>query len=390
MFEKNMSVSTPIARFGKSVTPAKPQVNLGLVELEDMNCEVGNKLAVTEFPIMKAPMDLISETIDNLLTSVVVECNPKSSYKKPKIHSCNKCGKTFAQYKSSQKHKQSCSGLDKLLKVVTCSICKKGFSDKRSLQRHVKAIHAEKPAKVSYNCAECDISFCSKQKMQLHNSAKHGNIAPLSHLRGDADQSCPVNGCDFYHSKLSFLKAHMTRFHSVKVKINCSICPFKCYSKSGMVKHQKATHMVSSSELAPSDSEMRPIAGSEHENVGIDSNNIENTGHHRNTGISEEETMMEKDTHTVIESSRVIDSSGMFESSGMFGNSELCENNELFENNKLFENNELFENIDYIEGADDTNVNIDVNSDDLGDYILKNHLGKVDNFTANIIEFDNM
>ena len=174
MFEKNMSVSTPIARFGKSVTPAKPQVNLGLVELEDMNCEVGNKLAVTEFPIMKAPMDLISETIDNLLTSVVVECNPKSSYKKPKIHYCNKCGKTFAQYKSSQKHKQSCSGLDKLLKVVTCSICKKGFSDKRSLQRHVKAIHAEKPAKVSYNCAECDISFCSKQKMQLHNSAKHG------------------------------------------------------------------------------------------------------------------------------------------------------------------------------------------------------------------------
>ena len=358
---------------------AKPQINLGLVELEDRNSEVGSKLAVTEFPKMKAPMDFISETIENLLTSVVLECYPKSSYQKPKIHSCNKCGKTFAQYKSSKKHLLSCSGLDKLLKIVTCSICKKGFSDKRSLQRHVKVIHAEKPAKESYNCAECDISFCSKQKMQLHNSAKHENIASLSHLRGDADKSCPVNGCDFYHSKLSFLKAHMTRFHSVKVKINCSICPFKCYSKSGMVKHQKATHVVSSRELAPSDCEMRPIAGNEHENMGIDSNNIENTGHHRNTGISEDETMMEKETHAVFESGRVIDSSGMFENSGMFGNI------------GLFENNELFENIDYIEGADDTNVNIDlVNSDDLGDYILKNHLGKVDNFTENIVEFDNM
>ena len=161
----------------------------------------------------------------------------------------------------------------------------------------------------------------------------------------------------------------MTRFHGGKVYLNCSICPFKCYSKSGMVKHQKAIHVVSSSELVPGDCEKRTIVGGDH-------GNIENAG---NAGSSLDETSIEKDI--------------VFESSGMSDNNSLFENRGMFENGLLFENNDLLGNlgIDNIEEAYDTNVNIDVvTSDDLGDFILENHLGKVVNFTENIIEYNNM
>ena len=79
----------------------------------------------------------------------------------------------------------------------------------------------------------------------MHNNNKHGLE---KNTEDDSFKKCSIEGCDFKHLKESFVKAHMTRFHASKEINQCNICPFQCFSSSGIYKHLKTVHTVSNTE----------------------------------------------------------------------------------------------------------------------------------------------
>ena len=164
-----------------------------------------------------------------------------------KIHPCPMCKKRFAQFKSLVTHKKLCK--DKTVEMFICEICKKALSNKRSLKRHGEAYHSSKSKPVVVlDCVQCAISFSTKNKLKVHMFHKHGQTENNSNSDNNIIK-CSVAGCSFQHVKHSFLKAHMTRVHVTKDKIECNICPFKCFSSSGMNKHLRAVHTVTCGEL---------------------------------------------------------------------------------------------------------------------------------------------
>ena len=94
-----------------------------------------------------------------------------------------------------------------------------------------------------FQCVDCDIVFSTKNKLKVHNQNKHGLEVNTEDIK-----RCSMEGCDFKHSKESFLKAHVTRFHASKEIHQCNICPFQCFSPSGMYKHLRSVHTVSTTD----------------------------------------------------------------------------------------------------------------------------------------------
>ena len=192
--------------------------------------------------------EFVSEMIDIMLSIVVHSSKPRivttpSGQPKAKLHSCSKCDKKFYQFKSMKNHQQSCSGSIKSPQWVVCSLCKKSLSDKNSLVRHMRVVH--NPLKETYQCDTCEEILPSKRHLKAHNLSKHE--------QGDSVSRCTVEGCNFEHKRASFVKAHMTRVHTDGGRIKCPICPFQCHSKSGMIKHMKSVHSVSSDDPIPPD-----------------------------------------------------------------------------------------------------------------------------------------
>ena len=128
-----------------------------------------------------------------------------------------------------------------------CEVCKKSLSSSRNLAEHKKSFHSnptELPEELQ--CNECDINFTVKNKYLVHMRNKHGiglvNSDPMK------VKKCPVDGCDFKHSNPGIFKGHYTRYHADISRIECSICDFTCWSDSGLSKHLKKVHTVSSEE----------------------------------------------------------------------------------------------------------------------------------------------
>ena len=137
---------------------------------------------------------------------------------------------------------KSCSNPEAL--HVVCDICRKAFVNKSSLKRHMK-VHNRDQTKETFKCNECGISFSAKHKMKLHNISKH-ELSPTPVIGG---YNCPIEGCDFTHVKEAFVKAHVTILHNTKIKLSCSICPYKCHSRSRLAKHMSSVHIVTSDDL---------------------------------------------------------------------------------------------------------------------------------------------
>ena len=217
-------------------------------EVETVNDNVENEVRETETIGNQRSDDLnTEEIIESILRTVVESANPTDSLKvpikyqpKPKIFECKKCQKTFAQHKSLQKHERKCTGSWKPTPVV-CQTCKNSFYDKQTLKRHMERRH-NKP-EVVFRCEECDIQFAMKHKLKEHNVLKHGLEIVAQKL-----VKCPYPECDFKHQKERYIKAHITNRHTISTPKLCTICPFKCKSDGGLVRHMRVVHTVSSRE----------------------------------------------------------------------------------------------------------------------------------------------
>ena len=203
--------------------------------------------------------DLQNIALDILIDLIsVIVCSPSHEHghddnvtkvyrPMPKIFSCEKCSRKFSQFKSFQNHKKNGGCVNKL-KFVVCDICKKSLSDNRSLRRHKQSFHTMAKSFDVLQCIECAVTFSTKNKQKVHNSLKHGedivNTEALNNYK-----FCQVIGCEFKHLKASCLKAHFTRVHATVEKVKCTICPFQCLSESGMKKHLRAVHIVSSIDM---------------------------------------------------------------------------------------------------------------------------------------------
>ena len=342
-----------------------------------------------EDPSEPEPSTFLSEIIENILVMVIDEVLPvivsETAKCKPKIYSCNKCGKSFAQHLSSKKHMKSCRGFIKVSKSVICNICKKSFSENWSLRRHIGSVHANKEPREDYHCDECDIKFCSKQKMEHHNQRKHGHN-PRSDV--GSYSKCHSVGCEFKHRKLAVLKAHVTRAHGVKDRV-CSICPFKCHSKNGMSNHMKCVHVVSSSTEA-------------------DNNEMA-----RDDTIEPEETDVGgfENLELNLSAGPLVGNAGVMKSIAEMEETVVLKNFDLNENADAEENNTVLTDVTGGMGSTEVEVNFenivtaktlklgrfdvgDLEKDEtLGDYVLLNIQDmniEADTAVERVIDFDNM
>ena len=129
-----------------------------------------------------------------------------------------------------------------------CEVCKHSLSSKKSLQRHKKTVHNKKPKPlIVLHCEECDVSFSTMNTLKVHMANKHGQVQAVSLKESDYIK-CSVENCNFRHLKPSFVKAHMTRVHGAREKSKCSICPFQCFSSSGMTKHLQSVYRVTTED----------------------------------------------------------------------------------------------------------------------------------------------
>ena len=202
------------------------------------------KCSVSEEVVLEVIEDMLITVVANPNTTLVADSVKtfKQYEPRPKIHPCKYCDKKFFQFKSALAHIRSCRDPEKLRFV--CDICLKAFVNKSSVKRHM-TVHIRDKTKETFRCDVCEITFSTKHKMKFHNISKHG-LAPTPVI---GDYNCPIEGCDFKHVKEAFVKAHVTLLHKTKNKLNCSICPFQCYSRSGMAKHMTSVHIVSSSDI---------------------------------------------------------------------------------------------------------------------------------------------
>ena len=115
----------------------------------------------------------------------------------------------------------------------------------RACVRHaIESLHKSKP-EAGFQCDDCEVICSTKNKLKVHNHDKHG---VGKNTEDNSFRMCSIEGCDFKHLKESFLKAHMTRFHASKELNQCKICPFNCFSPSGMYKHLRTVHTVSTTD----------------------------------------------------------------------------------------------------------------------------------------------
>ena len=182
--------------------------------------------------------DVISKSVTRSFNKIVKPFNPQE-----KIYSCHNCDKRFAQFKSCVDHRRICK--EKSAEMFICETCKRSFCSKKSLKRHEGSYHSNTPKPhIVLECDQCAVTFSTKNKLKVHMSDKHG---VGSSIPGDM-KLCALEGCTFKHEKMSFVKAHMTIVHGGKEKMKCSICPFQCYSLSGMNKHLRAVHTANIEE----------------------------------------------------------------------------------------------------------------------------------------------
>jgi transcription initiation factor IIE alpha subunit len=209
------------------------------VTSEEMVSEHVNTIVIE---IVDSVWKIISDNIPHVITESAessgenVRDNLKVSNGRPKIFPCPACGKLFSQFPSASKH---CK-VEHVTLSTNCPKCGKTIQDKKNIKRHMKtctgAMSTQK--KQSNKCDGCGKTFSSKQRLDYHMVSKHG--AEKLETTETQFMKCPE--CTFSHPKLSVVKVHISKIHTLDVKLNCAMCDYSCHSKSGMWKHIAKVH----------------------------------------------------------------------------------------------------------------------------------------------------
>ena len=196
--------------------------------------------------------------IDDLMCEVVnkYDCNQSvdKAQKKPKLYSCPKCKKLFAQFPSAKKH---CEG-ERANKSFICSNCNKAI-DKKNWRRHVRDCGKPKKQRLTINnpvfkCQNCNKVLSSKQRLSSHMVKVHdvdlGESLPVVAELSQCDK------CDFSHRSKNVVRGHMTKVHPSGEMISCKECEYQCRSDSGLKKHYRKVHGKSKNSIT-SDSSVK-------------------------------------------------------------------------------------------------------------------------------------
>ena len=115
--------------------------------------------------VIEGILDLVFDQNEHVVENI-------SKILKPKLFSCKKCGKKFAQALSAKKH---CT-VQKMSSVhEDCPTCKKRVM-KKNLKRHME-VHSKAKTDVQlrhdkntkHHCNLCDIDMSSKHKLKEHS-----------------------------------------------------------------------------------------------------------------------------------------------------------------------------------------------------------------------------
>ncbi|XP_037543205.1 zinc finger protein 664 [Nematolebias whitei] len=165
---------------------------------------------------------------------------------KPRMFSCDVCGKSFAYKSKINAHVRSHTGdkpfpcdvcgqrfsystsLKAHMRIHTgdkpylCNVCGQRFSHMTNLNAHVRIHTGDKP----FSCEFCGQRFSQKGQLNLHTKIH----------TGDKPFSCEVCGQTFRQK--SYLNSHM-RIHTGDKPFSCDVCGQRFSQKSNLNKHMR-------------------------------------------------------------------------------------------------------------------------------------------------------
>ncbi|XP_029473143.1 fez family zinc finger protein 1 [Rhinatrema bivittatum] len=199
----------PVASYFLS-SPLHPQPKAYLAERNKLLAPCADKyppgVAFKDFShaqlqhYMKESAQLLSEKIAFKASSKFSSASPNS---KPKVFTCEVCGKVFNAHYNLTRHMPVHTGA----RPFVCKVCGKGFRQASTLCRH-KIIHTqEKPHK----CNQCGKAFNRSSTLNTHTRI-HAGYKPFV---------CEFCGKGF-HQKGNYKNHKLT--HSGEKQFKCSIC----------------------------------------------------------------------------------------------------------------------------------------------------------------------
>ena len=138
---------------------------------------------------------------------------------------CEKCGDTFEDHESFNRHIQSCLGeaQQSLQNILKCKDCDFISVKKCDLDIHMTQNHKE----IEIECDQCGIYFVTVEELDFHRATCIQDIVSINHtLQGLLDekkQSFNCNSCDESFDSKKSLRRHSQKHHKLfKVKDDVS------------------------------------------------------------------------------------------------------------------------------------------------------------------------
>ncbi|PIO41109.1 hypothetical protein AB205_0012330, partial [Aquarana catesbeiana] len=141
-------------------------------------------LSPEKFPISQYPhKERLPGQLDQVMKENTVDRNPKSHPKlgsnpldgKPKIFTCEVCGKVRRAQRNYKNHKLTHSGE----KQYKCTICNKAFHQVYNLTFHMHTHNDKKP----FTCGTCGKGFCRNFDLKKHVRKLHDNVSTACSMK---------------------------------------------------------------------------------------------------------------------------------------------------------------------------------------------------------------
>lgn len=115
------------------------------------------------------------------------------------------------------------------LKLHSCEKCEKSFARERSLRRHFASAHDR--TQLSHKCAQCSRSFWCDSQLKTHVASVHERIRT---------HACPT--CAKTFSRASHLKSHIGIVHEKQRLHKCTQCDKSFSTSSNLKAHRVGVH----------------------------------------------------------------------------------------------------------------------------------------------------